>query len=191
MTKENYLNELKSRLKGLPKQDIEDRISFYSEMIDDRIEEGKSEEEAIEDIGSVEQVITQIASETKLLKLVKEKTRLKRKMRPWEIILIVLGFPIWFPLLVVALVLTIVAYILIWILVIVTYSVEISLIAASIWSLICLIPSGFNVMYIGIASLGIGLAIVMFFACKWATIFTLKLTKKIALSIKRKIVTKE
>ena len=47
MNKEEFLNSLRKRLKGLPNNEIEERISFYSEMIDDRVEEGMSEEEAI------------------------------------------------------------------------------------------------------------------------------------------------
>ena len=47
MKKEAFLNELRSRLSGLPHGDLEDRISFYAEMIDARIEDGMSEEDAI------------------------------------------------------------------------------------------------------------------------------------------------
>ena len=55
---------------------IEERLEFYSEMIDDRIEEGKSEFEAVREIGDVDEVVSQIASETPLYRLVKEKAKL-------------------------------------------------------------------------------------------------------------------
>ena len=45
MKKEEFLTELRSKLNGLSKKEIDERINFYSEMIDDRISEGKSEEE--------------------------------------------------------------------------------------------------------------------------------------------------
>ena len=48
MNKEEFLSELRTKLSGLPQEDIEERISFYSEMIDDRMEDGISEEEAVE-----------------------------------------------------------------------------------------------------------------------------------------------
>ena len=47
MNKQEFLVQLRNALSGLPKDDIEERIEFYSEMIEDRIEEGLSEEEAI------------------------------------------------------------------------------------------------------------------------------------------------
>ena len=49
MTKKEFLSSLRSKLQGLPPSDIDERISFYSEMIDDRMDEGKSEEEAVSD----------------------------------------------------------------------------------------------------------------------------------------------
>ena len=46
MRKAEFLRELEKRLQGLPKDEIDSRLAFYSEMIDDRIEDGKTEEEA-------------------------------------------------------------------------------------------------------------------------------------------------
>ena len=100
MNKSEFLKELEKNLKGLPKEDIDERIEFYSEAIDDRVEEGKTEEEAVEEIGTVEEVVREIAEDTPLLELVKKKMKPKRSLSAWEIVLIVLGFPVWFPLLV-------------------------------------------------------------------------------------------
>ena len=47
MNKEEFIAELKDGLSGLPQNDIDERVLFYTEMIDDRMEEGMSEEEAI------------------------------------------------------------------------------------------------------------------------------------------------
>ena len=47
MKKDEFLSELKSRLNGLPKEDIDERVSFFEEAIDDRMADGLSEEEAI------------------------------------------------------------------------------------------------------------------------------------------------
>ena len=75
MNKQEFLAELRKRLSGLPQADIEERIVFYSEMIDDRTEEGSTEEEAVSAIGFVDDVVSQIFSETPLTKLVKEKVK--------------------------------------------------------------------------------------------------------------------
>ena len=45
MNKQEFITSLYNRLSGLPQNDIENSIEFYSEMIDDRIEEGLTEEE--------------------------------------------------------------------------------------------------------------------------------------------------
>ena len=136
MNKQEYLKELESRLQGLPKEDIANRIEFYSEMIDDRMEDGKSEVEAINEVGTVDYVVETIAKETPLMKLVKEKVTPKRKMSGFEIVLLILGFPLWFPLLMVGFVLILVFYLLTWILVIVTYAVEAALIVGSVGSIV-------------------------------------------------------
>ena len=51
MNKQEFIVALCDRLVGLPEQEVEDRIGFYCEMIDDRIEDGLSEEDAVAAIG--------------------------------------------------------------------------------------------------------------------------------------------
>ena len=102
MTKIKFVLELRDRLSGLPREDIEERLEFYSEMIDDRMEEGLSEEEAVAAIGSVDEIASQIIVKTPLVKVAKEKIKSKRKLRTWEIVLLALGSPIWLSLLIVA-----------------------------------------------------------------------------------------
>ncbi|MBR4906148.1 MAG: DUF1700 domain-containing protein [Clostridia bacterium] len=197
MLKQEFLNALRDRLSGLPQADIEERLTFYGEMIDDRMEEGLSEEKAIEEIGPVDEVVSQILEETPLTKLVKEKIRPKRKMRAWEIVLLVLGFPLWFPLSIVAFVLIFVFYIVLWVLVICLWAIEIALWACA---LACLVGAvGLFVTKqpipavgaIGAGMLLAGLSIFLFFACKAATVGTAKLAKKIVHGIKRLFVGRE
>ena len=54
MTKQEFLASLREGLRGLPPADVEERIAFYDEMIDDRMEEGLTEEEALGELWSVE-----------------------------------------------------------------------------------------------------------------------------------------
>ena len=81
MNKKEFLDELRVGLAGLPESDLEERLNFYEEMIDDRIDEGLTEEEAIAGLGTVEQIIDQIAEETPLSKLVKKK--IKKRNHKW------------------------------------------------------------------------------------------------------------
>ena len=66
MSKQDFLNTLRVRLSGLPKADIEERLIFYSEIIDDKIEEGLTEEEAVADVGDVMQIADQILSDSNI-----------------------------------------------------------------------------------------------------------------------------
>ena len=43
MLKQEFLDALKSRLAGLPQKEVEERLDFYSEMIDDKLEENISD----------------------------------------------------------------------------------------------------------------------------------------------------
>ena len=62
MLRITFLADLQERLYGMPQEEIEERLSFYNEMINDRMEEGLSEEEAIEAIGPVDEIAAQILS---------------------------------------------------------------------------------------------------------------------------------
>lgn len=194
MKKQEFLNELRERLNGLPPSDIDDRISFYEEMINDRMDDGKSEEEAVADIGTVDDIVNEIVRDTPLVKLVKEKIKPKRKLKAWEIVLLILGFPLWFPLVLTALILCLVAYLLIWILVIVCYVVELSLVvvgtAAPVLMIIQAVNGGQVVAYLGLWIMCLGGAILLFLGCIGATKLTLKLSKKIITSIKKAFVKK-
>lgn len=188
MNKKEFLDELSHRLKGLPKADIDDRVSFYEEMINDRIDEGKTEEEAINEIGNIDDIVNQIVSETPLTKIIKEKTKPKKKKSGLQLLFLILGFPLWFPLFIVGLILIFVFYLLVWILVITTYSIELSLALGGIGGIIgyvILALSGNNeIAYLGFGLGCIGIAIFFIFPCLGATKVTVKLTKKIMHKIK-------
>ena len=95
MTKNEFLAELRSRLSDIPEKDIDDRLGFYSEIIDDRIEEGKSEEDAVNEIGSIDEVAAGIIAEIKGSDKAKKEKKAEKKLKTWEVILLAVGSPIW------------------------------------------------------------------------------------------------
>ena len=103
MTKHEFLECLRTRLAGLPQEEIDARLEFYTEMIDDRIEEGASEPEAVAAVGTVDNVTRDILSQIPLGRLVKQKVKQKRKLSTAEIVLLALGSPLWLALLLAAL----------------------------------------------------------------------------------------
>ena len=44
MSKQEFLAALEEGLSGLPREDVDERLGFYSEMIDDRMEDGLPED---------------------------------------------------------------------------------------------------------------------------------------------------
>lgn len=194
MTKTEFVLELASKLSLLPWEEIEDRISFYVEMIDDRMEEGVSEEEAVAAIGSVDEIAAQIIAEIPLAKLVKEKIKPKKRLRAWEIVLIVVGSPLWLPLLIAVLAVLLAFYIALWAVVISLWAVFASLIGGMIGGVASgiVFAAGGNgaagIAMIGAGILLAGLAIFAFFGCKAATKGTVKLAAKLVTSIKRSFV---
>ena len=197
MNKEEFLSALRSALAGLPQEDIEERLAFYSESIDDRMEDGLTEEEAVEAVGTVDEVRDQIMAEIPLTKLVREKMRPKGRLHAWEIILLVLGAPVWIPLLIAALAVLFSVYICIWAGVICVYAAELGLVGgviAGVGGTVMYLKTGNFVgalFYAGAAVLCAGLAILLFFGCIKLTKTVVKLTGRMLLGIKNSFVGRE
>ena len=197
MTKQEFITELRKKLCGLPEKDIDERIAFYIEMIDDRIEEGSTEADAVADIGSVDEIAAQIIADIPFTKIAKERIRPKKRLRAWEIVLLALGSPIWLSLTIAASAVILSLYVVIWSLAVSLWAIFASFVAcaaggASAGIVFIVVGSVFN----GIAMIGAGIAcaglsIFMFFGSYFATKGIIILTKKIALGIKKCFVKKE
>jgi uncharacterized membrane protein len=157
MKKQEYLDTLRKNLNGMPQKDIEHALSYYSEMIDDRIEDGMSESEAVADIVSPEAAAAETLRAIPLHKLVIERVRPKRALRVWEIILLALGSPIWVSLLISVLAVVLSVYAVLWSLVAVLYAVEVSLAAVGVVGVAFSFCYYRNGIAEGIAVLGMGL----------------------------------
>lgn len=197
MKKLEFILALNNKLSGLPKTEIEERINFYVEMIEDRMEEGLSEEEAVAAVGNIDEIAEQIVADIPLSKIAKEKIKPKRELKAWEIVLLILGFPLWFPMLVVAASLVLSFYAVLWSLIITLWAVFATVIGTAFGVFTFGVYSAFSgKMLIGLALMGASLAcagasILIFFGCKAATTGLLLLTKKIVLAIKNCFVKKE
>ncbi len=190
MTKQIFLTKLREGLYGLPQNDIEERVTFYSEMIDDRMEEGISQEDAVSEIGDVQNIVSQILMETPITKIVKEKVRPKNAIRVWELILLILGSPIWLSLLIAAFAVVFAMYVSVWSIAVSLWAVFGSLVGCFVGGIAsAVITVVFGSVLTGIALLGAGifcggLSIFMFLACRLVTKGMIILTKKIGLGIK-------
>ena len=182
---------------GLPQDDIEERLTFYSEMIEDRIEEGLSEEEAIIAVGSVDEIVAQVKAETPFGKIAKERIKANRRLTAWEIVLLVLGSPVWLALGIATAAVILSLYVLLWSVIISLWAVFASLAACSIGGIVAGIV--FTIVDNGVAGIAMigaqlvcaGLSIIVFYGCKAATKGILALTKVIAVWIKNCLIRKE
>ncbi len=191
MTKQEFISELRKKLSGLPEQDVEERVNFYSELIDDMLEEGCTEDEIFLKIGSVDEIAAQIITETPLARIAKEKIKPKRRIKAWEIVLLVLGSPIWLSLGFAAIAVIFSLYVVLWSVIISLWAIFVSVAACAIGgivaSIILIIRSQFitGMALIGATLFCAGLAIFLFYGCKAAASGIIILTKKIALGIKK------
>ena len=101
MKKAEFLGLLRHKLNQLPPKDVEKTMEYYNEMIDDYIESGCSPDEAVAKMGNVNDIATQILSGTQTSAPEGEKMKEERNSG-LVIVLLILGFPVWFSLLVAA-----------------------------------------------------------------------------------------
>lgn len=197
MSKQEFLAQLRKGLFGVPQDDIEERLTFYSEMIDDRMEDGLSEEDAIREIGSIDEIVSQTIADIPLAKLVKEKIKPNRTLRGWKIVLLVLGSPLWLPLLIAAFAVILSFYVVIWSVIISLWAVEALLAVYALCSMTAGVIFAFHgngltgISLISTGLISAGLTVFLFFGCKEVTKGILLLTKKIALGIKNIFIRKD
>lgn len=197
MNKQEFLSALEKGLHGLPKNDVAERLSFYSEMIDDRIEEGIAEEDAIREIGDVNAIINQFISEIPIGKLAKEKIKSRRQLSAWETVLLILGSPIWLSLLIAAFAVVLALYVSLWAVLVSLWAVFVALVGCAFGGFFA---GGMffatenkiaGIVTISTALVCAGLSVFFFYFCKATTKGTILLTKKIILSIKNKLIVRE
>lgn len=197
MTKLAFLEALNKKLSGLPKKEVDERVSFYCEMIDDKIEDGVSEEEAVEQLGSVDDIANQIIGEIPLGKIVKEKVRPKHKLNAFEIVLIILGAPLWIAIISALLGVLIAVYVTVWSMVVVVWAIALAIAISVIGGLIGSAFYGIQgnillfIALLGAAIFLAGLTIPLYYLCKAITKGIIYVTKKIAFGVKSLFVKKE
>lgn len=166
MTKQDFLNNLKNRISQLPSSEIQKSLDYYSEMIDDRVEDGMTEEDAVNALGDINKIVESIEIEMPMSSLVKNKIKEshnKSNNKTLWIILAVLGSPLWIPIALSVVLIILSVYAVIWSLIITLYAVLLSLAVCGVGGICagvvhCFITSpitGFMMIGVGIASFGL------------------------------------
>ncbi len=157
MNKIEFLEAVRDRIKGLPAEDIESSLEYYSEMIDDRLEDGLSEEEAVAAMGLVEDVVSQIYMSMPLSKVVKV-TAEPRKGGKAKKVLLILTSPLW----IVSIVVFYILYAALWAVIGVLYAGSGAVIMAGSAAVLGGVFTGGNALvYIGGGFICVGIGILM------------------------------
>ena len=192
MSKQDFIQQLTAGLMGLSEEDIRKSVDYYSEMIDDRMEDGMSEEEAVSALGSIEDIRSKILEDVPMARIVKEKITPKRDFRVGEIVLLLLGSPLWLPLLLTFIIVCLVIYLAFWVVIMSLYVVDLSVLVSGLVSLFGSFIIGNGLMaalfFIGSGMALIGIAVLLFFGFNQVSKAMLMLSKGVALGIKKMFV---
>ncbi len=98
MNKKKFINELESRLTHLDKNELDTVINYYSELIDDKLEDNITEVKAVKSLGNIDDIINEINAE----RIIEEKpsvsfevSKEKKDKNLFLILLVICTFPIW------------------------------------------------------------------------------------------------
>lgn len=191
MNKAEFLLELTHRLSQLPSEEVSDRWTYYNEMIDDRMEDGLTEEQAVAELGTMDEIIDQIVSEVPLHRLVLNRAKPKQKMGQWTITLLILGFPVWFPILISLFAVVFSLWVVLWSVVISLYAVDLALMASAaggVLGALVLFVAGQSLQGEFLFGCGIacaGVSILLLLGCNLAAKGAVTASKGLLLGLKR------
>lgn len=204
MTKKEFLQELRSRLSAYPKEELDRSIGYWSEMVEDRMEDGATEDEAVASLGSIDDIAKQIEMELPLKTIIKHSVKDKSSADEQKkdntgitvlvVVLAILAFPIWFPIAIALISIIAALFITIW-------AIDFALWVCSLSGVICffaglifavaLLIGGHGILALsgfGTSLAGAGIAILFAFAAFYMAKGIIKLIDLMCRGTKRSIV---
>ena len=97
MNKKEFLKNLEKELTKKSYHDIKSVLEFYDELIEDKIESGKSEKKIIKEIGEIDAIIKELSVKGKI-DIAKEKPTISNGFKALFAVLGVLSLPLLIPL---------------------------------------------------------------------------------------------
>jgi uncharacterized membrane protein len=175
VTKKEFLIELNRRICTLPLDEINRSIAYYSELIDDKMEnDGMSEEEAVDSLGSLNEITYNILDSVSMGKLVSEKTRRVKEEHSvnshkliWVIVAVV-TCPIWLSLLFAAVMVVASVYVALWAVVLSLVFADLAVFLSGILCIVLCIFIGSQFSFasvlttVGIGFLAMGIGILLY-----------------------------
>ncbi len=174
MTKNEFLSELKRALSSLSAEEAESYAQYYAEIIDDCMEDGASEAEAVASLGECKDLASGILVEAPPSVADNPHVKKQTRLSPFAWVLIILGVPVWGSLLIALVSVIISVYAVLWSVVVTAWALSASLLAVgayfTLYSAFAFFISGAGT---GMFSLGAGLLLIgvglfAFLGCKYA-----------------------
>lgn len=132
MNRETYFLEIEQGLYGLPREDIARWLDYYRESLEDRIEDGLDEQQAMAQMGTPTEVVQQILAQTPLVRVLRSRVTPQKRMPAWAIVALIVGSPLWLALVISALAVVISVYAVLWSLLIAFYAVDVAFAGAGV-----------------------------------------------------------
>ena len=97
MTKDEFMEELRSSLRaeGVPSAEIDRALEYYAEAIDDRIEDGVTEDDAVQTLGPTSCIVKECVSSIPPVQ--RSLLKLTTGNRVLDTLLVVVTAPVWVP----------------------------------------------------------------------------------------------
>ena len=201
MSKDAFIGELRHRMAGLPKEAVDRTVEYYSELIADSMEDGLSEEEAVLRLGSLDEIVANVVKDTPLPQIIETRIQEKKAkrggIRAWEVILLVLGAPLWLPLLLAVLAVVLALYVTLWAVVIALWAVVAAVILTGVVAVVagivelCQLRLPQGLVLLGGGLVCMGMCALLFLLMKLITVGTVKLCKWVWIGIKSLFVGKK
>lgn len=193
MNKAEFLALLDRRLAALQESDRKRSVNYFSEMIDDRMEEGESEEEAVAGLENLDDIVERILGEAINVNEGAEAfgatapampPKKARRFPLWlTILLLVLGSPIWLPLFLTLISVGATLYLCLWTILACLYVAAVTLVFVGFAGCAIAVPTAAlygtasAVFVVGCTLGGAGLGILLFFPATWFAKWLVAFTK--------------
>lgn len=198
MNKNEFLTRLSRALSELPQSEIQKTLDYYTEIINDAIEDGKNEDEVISELGSINDISKKIVAETKPKNSAINNTDFKNhNITLPVIILLIISSPVWLSAAIALFAVIFSVYISVWSIVVSLFATALIL---AVSGLIFLISAPFllfggnpvkALFMLGSALACIGAGILMFYLSLWCAKAVIKLTVYLVNKTKRVLKRKE
>jgi uncharacterized membrane protein len=196
MKKPEFISMLSDKLAVLPKAEIDKSVDYFSEIIDDRVEDGMSEDEAVGSLESIDVIIEKIMYETSLPVLMRSRMTPKRPLTTLNIVIIIVGCPIWLSLLIAGIAVFLSFYASVWAVIVSLYAAVLALALSGIAAIIFCphyfassIQTGLFILGAGLFCAGFGM--LLFFPVKALSQLLIRFTSWFLKKIKALFIVKE